>query len=95
MTDKQRADHVQAKYWGGPISRAEAQKVFDEYGQVITAQAKAIQKLDTVITYMTNKLGVTIEDVNKWVEEKLAEAAAKAKEATPETPNANSQSEQR
>lgn len=67
MSDKQRADHVQAKYWNGFITRTEAQKVFDEQGQVITAQAMAIQKLDSVISFMVEKFGVTIDDINKWI----------------------------
>lgn len=83
MTDKQRADHVQAKYWGGPISRAEAQKIFDQYAEAIATQAQAIQKLDTVLTYcMKEKLGVTVEEVNAWVAKQL-EAAKQAAEQTP------------
>lgn len=74
MSNKQRADHVQANYWGGPISRAEAQKVFDEYGKVINTQLMAVQKLDTCISFLMEKFSVTIEDVNKWVAEKVEEA---------------------
>ena len=74
MSNKQRADHVQANYWGGPISRAEAQKVFDEYGKVMNAQLMAVQKLDTCISFLMEKFSVTIEDVNKWVAEKVEEA---------------------
>lgn len=87
MTDKQRADHVQAKYWNGFITRTEAQKVYDEQQQVITAQAAAIQKIDAVISCIAEKVGVTPADVNEWLKsqaEKIRaanEAQAKAQEA--------------
>ncbi len=77
MSDKQRADHVTAKYWNGFITRTEAQKVFDEYGQVIQAQAVAIQKLDAVVSCLAEKFGVTAEEVNTWVKGKI-EAQQKA-----------------
>jgi len=73
-------DKVQAKYWNGFLTRTEAQKVFDEQGQVITAQAMAIQKLDAVISCLAEKFGVTAEDVNKWMKEKT-EAFASQKAA--------------
>jgi hypothetical protein len=74
MSDKQRADHIQAKYWNGFITRTEAQKVFDEQGQVIMSQAMAIQKLDAVISCIAEKFGVTAEDVNNWMKVKAEEA---------------------
>lgn len=94
MSDKQRADHVQAKYWNGFITRTEIQKIFDEYGQAMTAQATAIQKLDAVISCIADKLGITTEVVNEWVKGKIAEAAKKAEEAPTQAPNADSQDKQ-
>jgi hypothetical protein len=70
-------DKVTAKYWNGFITRTEAQKVFDEQGQVITHQAMAIQKLDAVLTYIAEKFGITHEDINNWMKAKN-EAAQKA-----------------
>lgn len=76
-----KVDHVQAKYWNGFITRTEAQKVFDEQGQVIMQQAMAIQKLDAVLSYMAEKFGVTHEDINNWMKAKN-EAAQKAAAAS-------------
>lgn len=78
MTDKQREDHVQAKYWNGFITRVEAQKVFDEQTQVILKQAEAFAKFDAVLSCLADKAGVTPADVNAW----FAEKVAKAQEAT-------------
>lgn len=84
MSDKQRADHVQAKYWDGFITRTEAQKVFDEQTKVIQFQAQAMGKFDAVLSCMAEKMGLNAQDVNDWVTKKVQEAAeaAKAKGAT-------------
>lgn len=76
-----KVDHVQAKYWNGFITRTEAQKVFDEQGQVIMQQAMAIQKLDAVLSYMAEKFGVSHEDINNWMKAK-SEAVQKAAAAS-------------
>src|SRR5581483_7996880 len=81
MTDKQRADHVQAKYWNGFITRTEAQQVFDDQAKVIIRQAEALGKFDAVISCIAEKVGVTPAEVNEWVAKKVKEATAKA-EAT-------------
>jgi hypothetical protein len=80
MTDKQREDHVQAKYWNGFITRVEAQNVFDEQTQVICRQAEALAKFDAAISCIAEKVGVTFADVNAWVADKVA-AAQKAQDA--------------
>lgn len=79
MSDKQRADHIQAKYWNGFITRTEAQKVFDEQMNVIMRQAQILAKYDAAMSCVAEKVGVTAEDVNKWIEAKV-EAAKKAQE---------------
>lgn len=81
MSDKQRADHVQAKYWNGFITRTEIQKVIDEQSGVIAAQAMAIQKLDAVITYVTEKFGISVEEINNWMKAKVEAAQAAQKDA--------------
>lgn len=81
MTDKQREDHVQAKYWNGFITRVEAQKVFDEQLQVISRQAEALAKFDAAISCVAEKVGITPAIVNEWVAQKVA-AAQQAQEAT-------------
>lgn len=87
MTDKQREDHVQAKYWNGFITRVEAQKVFDEQTAVIVRQAEAMAKFDAAISCIAEKVGITPVDVNAWVTKKIEEAqkaqeAAHGKQAT-------------
>jgi len=77
---KQREDHAQAKYCNGFITRVEAQKVFEEQTAVIMKQAEAFSKFDAVLTFLSEKLGVTAADVNAWIATKV-EAAQKANEA--------------
>lgn len=101
MSDKQRADHAAAKYWNGFITRTEAQKVFDEHGQVLMGQAMAIQKLDAVVSCIADKLGIKADDVNNWLKLKTEEANKQAAQAPPEikdvvqeAPNAGQDSQQ-
>lgn len=75
MSDKQRADHAQAKYWNGFITRTEAQKVFDEQQKVIMGLMGTVQKLDTVIAYFGEKFGVKVEDIQAWLKVKADEAS--------------------
>lgn len=75
MTDKQRADHAQAKYWNGFLTRVEAQKVFEEMSGVIQAQAAAMAKFDVAISCIAEKVGVSPADVNAWLEAKTNAAA--------------------
>lgn len=82
MTDKQRADHVQAKYWNGFITRTEAQKVFNDTAQIINAQGIALQKMDAVISFIADKFGITKDDIEAWIAKKVADAEQK----TPEVP---------
>jgi len=65
-------------YWNGFISRAEAQKVYDEQAGVIRAQAVAIQKIDMCLACVCEKLGVKPEDVNKWAQDKANSASSPA-----------------
>ena len=90
MTQKQREDHVQAKYWNGFITRVEAQKVFDEMSQVIQGQAAAMAKFDMAISCIAEKVGVTPADVNEWVKAKMKTAEAeKAAQEVKAADNAN------
>lgn len=72
-------ENVAAAYWQGPLTRAEAQKVFDEYAATFRRQATALTQQDMCIAYLCEKFGVTPDDVMKWAEEKVKQA-----EATPE-----------
>lgn len=79
MSDKQRADHIQAKYWNGFLTRTEGQKVFDDYAKVIQAQGVAIQKLDAVISFMAEKFGITGAEIEAWVAKKIEQSSVEAK----------------
>lgn len=81
MSDKQRADHIQAKYWNGFVTRTEAQKVFDETAQIFNAQAVALQKMDAVISFIADKLGIMPADIQAWINAKVEQAANPAPEA--------------
>ena len=72
--------HPKIKYWESFITRAEAQKVYDEQAGVISAQAMAITKLDTCLAFLCEKFGIKPEDVQKWAEQK-ATAAKLAQES--------------
>lgn len=82
---------AQAAYWCGPISRREAQKVFDEYGAAISQQAMAITRLDMCLAYMAEKFGVTPQDVAEWAKKK-AEALAEAPNPPASVPQAPARS---
>ena len=70
MTQKQREDHVQAKYWNGFITRTEAQKVFDDYGQAMMRLNMALSQLDAAVSCIAEKVGVTPEQVGEWLKAK-------------------------
>ncbi|HEY7415413.1 MAG TPA: hypothetical protein VH593_09485 [Ktedonobacteraceae bacterium] len=80
-------DAAQAAYWLGPVSRREAQNVFEEYGNAINHHAGMIAKLDLIIAMLADKLQITPEEVQAWTAAKL-EAAKKAEpQSTPEPSN--------
>src|SRR5277367_241462 len=91
MSDKQREKHV-AMYWNGPVTRVEAQKVFDETADVIQKHNEIITKLDMVLAFVVEKAGYTAEEVQAWMNERMSKMQAdlveKAKNnpAQPEQP---------
>lgn len=89
MSDKQREKHL-AMYWQGPLTRAEAQKVFDETAQVIKAHHDVITKLDAIMTFLAERAGVKAEEVNEWMKEKLEAAQSAEKSASVSTSTAPS-----
>ncbi len=60
-------DQTQAEYWAGGITRAEAQKIFDEYGATIMLMKQAMLGADMSIAYLFHKLGITPEEAGEWV----------------------------
>jgi hypothetical protein len=73
-------ERVVAAYWQGSLTRAEAQKIFDEYGATITAQGKALIQQDLAIAYLCEQFGITPEDVTKWAQEKATLAQVDGEE---------------
>lgn len=69
-------DDAQAQYWMGVVTRKEIQPVFDQYGQVLTAQGQALVKLDICLGFVMEKLGLKPEDVTAWAEAKAKQAEA-------------------
>jgi hypothetical protein len=71
---KESADY-QAAYWRGYISRAEVQKVFDEFGTTVNQQAQGIVSLNILCGYIMESLGKTPDDFRKWLQEHAEKAA--------------------
>lgn len=74
MSDKQRAKHIEdakAAYWLTPITRREAQAVFDEYSSAINTQADMVHKLDFIISYLFEKLNISPEELQAWTAAKI------------------------
>lgn len=90
MSDKQRQAHNAARYWEGPLTRAEAQKVFDETAGVIQKTQETLVKLDMVLAFLVEKSGATVEEIQTWMNARVAkmqaEMKAKAEEAAKQPP---------
>jgi hypothetical protein len=78
MSDKQRADHVQAKYWNGYITRTEAQKVFGDFSAVINQHSVTLQKMDAVLSFLADKFGFTQQEIEAWVMKQVDEGGSEA-----------------
>ena len=88
------AQHAQAFYWNGPLTRAEAQKVFDETAGVIKHLNETIIKLDMCVAFLVEKSGATKEEIQAWMDARLAKMKAEmeannAVEAQPPAPPAD------
>ena len=94
MSDKQRMAHNAERYWNGPLTRAEAQKVFDETAGVIQKANETIVKLDLVLAFLVEKSGATTEEIQTWMDERVkkikadmeAKQVAEAQTTAPEAP---------
>lgn len=85
MSDKQRQQHL-ATYWNGPVSRIEAQKVFDETAGVIKAQGEVITKLDMVLAFLVEKSGHTTAEIQAWMNDRMRAMQEAAPPAPTEQP---------
>lgn len=80
MSDKQREKHL-ADYWGGYLTRTEAQTVFDETAKVIKRQQQTLQQMDAVLSYFADKFEVKPTDIQEWINKKMEEATKAADSA--------------
>lgn len=83
MSDAQRLAHNRERYWNGPLTRAEAQKVFDETAGVIQKAQETIVKLDLVLAFLVEKSGVPTTEIQTWIDHrvKTMQAAMQAEQA--------------
>lgn len=88
MSDKQRQAHNLARYWEGPLTRAEAQKVFDETAQVIQQSQQTIMKIDMVLALLVEKSGCSTEEIQLWMNERVKKIAAEQAAKQAQAPQA-------
>jgi hypothetical protein len=69
--------NVAAAYWNSPLSRKEAQQVFDEYGGAIQNIAHSVFTLDLTMSFLMERLGIKPEEVSEWAQKKAEELKAK------------------
>ena len=76
-------DAVQANYWSGALSRAEGQKVFEEFGGAITDLRQFAQnvivkigQLELTAGFLMEKVGATPEEFQAFVAQKVEEIKA-------------------
>jgi hypothetical protein len=74
---------VQAAYWNGPLTRKEAQNVFDEYAGVLQTQGNQVMAMNMTLSFLMEKLGYKPEEVAAWIKVKAAEQMAAAEKAVP------------
>jgi ribosomal protein L9 len=73
-------DQVQAAYWQGPVTRGEAQQVFDGYA----AEFAIVQSKFSILTaFLFEKLNVTEEELKAFVAKTQAQQA-EAQAASPQ-----------
>jgi hypothetical protein len=72
-------DDVQAKFWNSPITRLEAQKIFDDFANALVGIKEQLLKLDFAVGYLLEKGGVKPEDVKEFMDRKMVEYAEQVK----------------
>jgi hypothetical protein len=77
MSDAQRLAHNRERYWNGPLTRAEAQKVFDETAGVIQKTQETLVKLDLVLAFLVEKSGAETTEIQTWMDERVKKMQAK------------------
>ena len=75
-------DNAAAQYWESPVTRAESQKVFDEYAQMLVKLQEQILKHEFVMSFLVEKFGVTPADVQAYADAKAKAFIENQKAAT-------------
>jgi predicted XRE-type DNA-binding protein len=71
-----------AQYWTKGITRREAQAAFDEYAALMLQFQERLIKLDLTLAYVAEKLGITQEEFQAFINKKLEEfSKAQAQQA--------------
>jgi energy-converting hydrogenase A subunit M len=99
ITANAKPEDAGAAYWNGPITRKEVQEVLDVHANIIQALLRdvhgstetgqdgliaIIAKLDMTLAFVMDRLGVSPEEFQKYINAKMEEflaIQAKAKEA--------------
>ncbi len=81
-------DDAQAAYWNAPITRADAQNVFDEYAGVLVKMQEQVLKHEFLTGFLMAKFNVTPEEVQTWMNAKAAEFKAQQDAAAAQAPPA-------
>ena len=73
FSDHATPDQLQAQYWEGKITRAEAQKIFDEFGEALNATQGQLTALNLTVAYLIKKFDISPDEFKAFVAEKLNE----------------------
>jgi uncharacterized HAD superfamily protein len=65
--------NVTAAYWNNPISRKEAQSVFDQFANAINGLGQTSFTFDITLSFLMERLGIKPEEVQQWAEKKAEE----------------------
>jgi uncharacterized membrane-anchored protein YhcB (DUF1043 family) len=81
-----KADQItNSVFWDGYPTRQEVQNAFNEHAEFMTNLRTSLAQLDVVVSFIVEKLGITHEDVQAFLERKAQElAAAKPEQPAPE-----------
>lgn len=74
---KRRADRIQAEYWNGALTRKEFQSVADEQATIIRSLFERIATADLALAFIAERIGITKEEFQSFVEGKVKELQAR------------------
>ena len=81
MADTKSAEDLQVEYWKEPITRAEAQTVFDQQAAALNQLRAQVGFLAIAVRFVAERAGVSPEEIQVYAEQKMAEMKALAEAA--------------